>query len=143
MPKDKPEVTTLTHRFAAIQIKMWHLQFRMQQVFTNQSILNEQQFSTNRERIRGLGPAIFSVVDMLVALEHIEVLMSDILGTEEIRTALTKAELKSIGRTKNLAARWKSVRKVLSVQCEPVSEIRESAGLRQRSTRAIREGRCF
>ena len=32
---------------------------------------------------------------------------------------------------------------VLSVECEPVSEIRETAGLRLRSTRAIREGRRF
>lgn len=112
MPTDIPEINTLTHRFAAIQIKMWHLQFRMRQIYRNQSLLREQQFSSNRERIRGLGPAIYSVIDMLVALEHLEVLMSDILGTEEIRTALSKAELKKIGRTKNVAARWKSVRNI-------------------------------
>lgn len=112
MSTAEPAPSTLTHRFAAIQIKMWHLQFRMRQVLRNHSILNEQEFSSNRQRIRGLGPAIYSVLDMLVTFEHLEVLMSDILATDEIRSALTPQEVKNIGRTKNVAARWKSVRNV-------------------------------
>ena len=112
MTEKAEPLSTLTHRFAAIQIKMWHLQFRIRQIFRNQSAISDQDFSSAREKIRGLGPSIYSVVDMLVAFEHLEVLLSEILATAEIRSALTRKQMKSIGRTKNMAARWKSVRNV-------------------------------
>ena len=96
--------STLTSRFAAIQIKMWHIQLRMRQVYENQKNLNSKKYNTNRERIKGFGPAIYSVVDMLVTFEHLEVLMSDILGTKEISEKLSDADRKLIGRTKDITA---------------------------------------
>ena len=95
--------STLTSRFAAIQIKMWHIQLRMRQVYENQKNLNSKKYNTNRERIKGFGPAIYSVVDMLVTFEHLEVLMSDILGTKEILGGIgeSKERAQSMKREKS------------------------------------------
>lgn len=104
--------STLTHRFAAIQIKMWHIQFRMRQIYRNQKNLNSQSFTNKREKIKGMTPAIFSVIDMLISFEHLETLMGDILRTTELAGVLTNEERKNIGKTKNLTSRWIAVRNV-------------------------------
>lgn len=105
--------STLTHKFVAIQIKMWHIQFRMKQIYLNQESLNSQSFANNREKIKGMGPAVFSVIDMLISFEHLQTLMDDVFNTAELSNALTTEERKMIGQTKNLAARWIAVRNVL------------------------------
>ena len=52
-----PEPSTLTARFAAIQLKMLHLQFRMKKIYEDQKALVEQRSETSREQIRNLLPA--------------------------------------------------------------------------------------
>lgn len=104
---------TLTHRFAALQIKIWHLHFRMRQIYRNQEELNSRTFRSNRELIKGLAPSMFSLMDMLISLEHVDGLMADLLSTDEFREHLSTDQLKMIGRAKDVAARWKAVRNVI------------------------------
>ena len=105
--------STLTHKFAAIQIKAWHIQFRMRQIFRNQEKLNEQSFSSNREKIKGIAPAIFNLIDMLVTLEYLQTLISDIFATPELKSVLNENDIKMLGKTKDLASRWMAVRNKL------------------------------
>jgi len=105
--------TTLTNRVAAVVIKMLHLQFRMKKIFEDQRALNESVFSSNRGKIRGLGPAAYSFIDMLVSFEHVETLMSDIFATPEIREQLGDAEYKILNRTRDISKTWRFVRNKL------------------------------
>lgn len=105
--------STLTHRVAAIVLKMLHLQFRMKKIFEDQERLRNRTYSSNREKIRAMGPAAYSFIDMLISFEHVESLMSDIFATKEIRTQLGKDEYTILNRTKALAKKWQFVRNKL------------------------------
>ena len=105
--------TSLTYRFAAIQIKMWHIQFRMKKIHEDQKLINQKTFSTNRERIKGSMLSTYSVVDMLISFEHLENLMGNIFTTKAISTKLTPDDKKIIGKTKNITGRWNAVRNLL------------------------------
>jgi len=107
-----PAGATLTHRYAALQIKIWHILFRMRKIYHEQSEMRSRVFNSKREQIKGLAPSMFSVVDMLVTLEHAEGLMSDLLETKELRQLLSADQVKTIGRAKDTASRWKAVRNV-------------------------------
>lgn len=105
-------LSTLTHRYAAIQIKMWHIQFRMRQIYLNQHHINTNVPSDDRERIKALAPAMYSVVDMLVTMEHLEGILGDILQTRELSEHLSRQERKALKQKRDLASRWKAVRNV-------------------------------
>jgi len=109
----KETATSLTYRFAAIQIKMWHIQFRMKKIYEDQKQINQKTFSTNREKIKGFMPSVYSVIDMLISFEHLENLMENIFTTKEISTRLTEYDRKKIGKTKNITSRWNAVRNLL------------------------------
>jgi len=105
--------TTLTYRVSAIVIKMLHLQFRMKKIFDDQQALNQQTFESNREKIKGLGPAAYSFIDMLISFEHVATMMSDIFNTPEIRGKLATSDYKILNRTKDIAKTWRYVRNKL------------------------------
>ena len=105
--------TSLTYRFAAIQIKMWHIQYRMKKIHEDQKLINEKAFSSNRDRIKGSMSSVYSVVDMLISFEHLENLMGNIFSTKEISKKLTPYDRKKIGKTKDITGRWNAVRNLL------------------------------
>ena len=105
--------TTLTTRFAAIQLKMLHLQFRMKKIYQDQQALSEAQHKTNRDRIRGLLPAGYTFIDMLVSLEHAAGLVRDIFATPELRGHFDEDAYKILNRTRKAAERWRPVRNCL------------------------------
>ena len=105
--------STLTHRFAAIQIKMWHLQFRMREIYKSQELLQKVERKPGKDSIKKLGPAIFSTLDMISAFEHLAALMADIFETEEIRSGLSSEQIQRVGQTKDRASRWIAVRNKL------------------------------
>ena len=92
--------TTLTTRFAAIQLKMLHLQFRMKKIYQDQKMLSEGQHGTSRDSIRGLLPAGYTFIDMLVSLEHASQLVRDIFATPELRTHFDRDTLEILNRTR-------------------------------------------
>lgn len=106
---DQDQVT-LTSRFAAVQFKMLHLQLRMRKIYLDQKALSEATFDSNRERIRGLLPASYTFMDMLVSLEHAAELMRDIFATEELRGHFDKGTYEIINRTKKAAEKWRPIR---------------------------------
>ena len=105
--------TTLTTRFAAIQLKMLHLQFRMKKIYQDQKMLSEAQHKTNRDRIRGLLPASYTFIDMLVSLEHAAQLVRDIFATPELRVHFDRDTSKILNRTRKAAEKWRPVRNCL------------------------------
>ena len=105
--------TTLTTRFAAIQLKMLHLQFRMKKIYQDQKMLSEIQHTTNRDRIRGLLPAAYSFLDMVVSLDHASQLVRDIFATPELRIHLDRDTLEILNRTMKTAEKWRPVRNCL------------------------------
>ena len=105
--------TTLTTRFAAIQLKMLHLQFRMKKIYEDQKVLSETPHNTDRDRIRGLLPAGYTFIDMLVSLEHAAQLVRDIFATPELRVHLDRDAFEILNRTKKTAEKWRPVRNCL------------------------------
>ena len=85
----------------------------MKEISFNEFKLNKQSFSNNRDRIKGMAPAIFNVMDMLVTLEHLQTLMDDIFATPELKEALEHDDIKMLGKTKDLTSRWVAVRNKL------------------------------
>ena len=105
--------TTLTTRFAAIQLKMLHLQFRMKKIYEDQKELSERRYRTNRDRIRGLLPASYTFVDMLVSLEHALQLVRDIFATPELRVHFDRDTFRILNDTRKTAEKWRPVRNCL------------------------------
>ncbi len=75
-------MSTLTHRVAAIQVKMLHLQFRMKKIYEDQKLLNSKlpNFKIPREVIKGMNNAVYSAIDMLITFEHMFQLVNDIFN---------------------------------------------------------------
>ena len=105
--------TTLTTRFAAIQLKMLHLQFRMKKIHQDQQALSAAWHKTNRDMIRGLLPAAYTFIDMLVSLEHMAGLVRDIFATPELRNRFDRDTYEILNRTRKAAERWLPVRNCL------------------------------
>jgi hypothetical protein len=108
-------VSTLTHRIAAIQVKMLHLQFRMKKIYEDQKILNSKltNYKTPREIIKGMNNAIYSAIDMLIAFEHMFQLVNDIFNTPELKQRLDQGMIELLGNVRKIAQRWKHVRNKL------------------------------
>ncbi len=111
----KKHTTTLTSRVAAIEVKMLHLQFRMKKIFEDQQYLNEQRsnFKENREIIKGMNNAAYNFIDMLVTMENLYQLISDIFATPEIREKFNQDMYKLLNKTKKITQKWKPVRNKL------------------------------
>ena len=105
-------MTTLTHRVAAIQVKMLHLQFRMKKIYEDQKFLNTKlpSFRTPREIIKGMNNAVYSAIDMLITFEHMFQLVNDIFNTAELKDRLDQGTIQLIGNVRNIAQKWKHVR---------------------------------
>ena len=105
-------MTTLTHRVAAIQVKMLHLQFRMKKIFEDQKLLNSKlpSFTTSRETIKGMNNAVYSAIDMLITFEHMFQLVNDIFSTTELKNRLDQHTIQLIGNVRKIAQKWKHVR---------------------------------
>ena len=124
--------TTLTTRFAAIQLKMLHLQFRMKKIYQDQQALSEAQYKTNRDRIRGLLPAGYTFIDMLVSLEHAAGLVRDVFATPELRVHFDKDACEILNRTRKAADKWRPVRNCLGghIDIDVIDELCERHGYR-------------
>ena len=105
-------MTTLTHRVAAIQVKMLHLQFRMKKIYEDQKLLNTKipSFRTPREIIKGMNNAVYSAIDMLITFEHMFQLVNDIFNTAELKDRLDQGTIQLIGNVRKIAQKWKHVR---------------------------------
>ena len=108
-------MTTLTHRVAAIQVKMLHLQFRMKKIYEDQKFLNTKlpSFRTPREIIKGMNNAVYSAIDMLITFEHMFQLVNDIFNTAELKDRLDQGTIQLIGNVRKIAQKWKHVRNKL------------------------------
>lgn len=108
-------MTTLTHRVAAIQVKMLHLQFRMKKIYEDQKLLNTKipSFRTPREIIKGMNNAVYSAIDMLITFEHMFQLVNDIFNTAELKDRLDQGTIQLIGNVRKIAQKWKHVRNKL------------------------------
>jgi len=108
-------LTTLTHRVAAIQVKMLHLQFRMKKIYEDQKLLNAKlaSFKTPREVIKGMNNAAYSAIDMLITFEHMFQLVNDIFNTSELKDRLDQSTIKLLGNVRKIAQKWKHVRNKL------------------------------
>ena len=111
----KNNTKTLTHRVAAIQVKMLHLQFRMKLIHENQGRIIEKSnaYRTDREKVKGMYSAAYNVVDMLTTFENIYQLMDDIFATSELKDKMESELRKILGTTKSISLKWKKVRNKL------------------------------
>ena len=92
---------------------MLHLQFRMKKIYQDQKVLSEAQHRNNRDRIRGLLPAGYTFIDMLVSLENAAQLVRDIFATPELRVHFDRDTYEILNRTKKAAEKWRPVRNCL------------------------------
>lgn len=108
-------MSTLTHRVAAIQVKMLHLQFRMKKIYEDQKLLNSKipSYKTPRALIKGMNNAVYSAIDMLVTFEHLFQLVNDIFGTSELKNNFDKDMFELLGNARKIAQKWKPVRNKL------------------------------
>lgn len=108
-------MSTLTHRVAAIQVKMFHLQFRMKKIFEDQAILNSKlpTYKTPREKTKGAYTAVYTAIDMLVTFEHMFQLMNEIFNTPELKELLDQRMIRLLGNVRKIAKKWKHVRNKL------------------------------
>jgi hypothetical protein len=108
-------ISTLTHRVAAIEVKMLHLQFRMKKIYEDQQKLNNEKinYQTPRDLIKGMNNAAYNCIDMLVTFEHIYQLINDIFGTPELKEKFTKEMFQLLGNIRKIAEKWKPVRNKL------------------------------
>ena len=108
-------MSTLTHRVAAIQVKMLHLQFRMKKIDEDQKLLNNKlpNYKNQREIIKGMNNAVYSVIDMLITFEHMFQLVNDIFNTPELKQRLDQTRIKLLGDVRKIAQKWKHVRNKL------------------------------
>lgn len=108
-------MSTLTHRIAAIQVKMLHLQFRMKKIYDDQKLLNSKlsNYKTPREIIKGMNNAVYSAIDMLITFEHMFQLVNDIFNTPELKQRLDQNTIQLLGNVRKIAQKWKHVRNKL------------------------------
>jgi len=108
-------MTTLTHRIAAIQVKMLHLQFRMKKIYEDQKHLNLKlpKNSSPRNVIKGLNNAVYSAIDMIVTFEHMFQLANDIFNTPELKDNFSDEITQIIGTVRSVAHKWKPIRNKL------------------------------
>lgn len=108
-------MSTLTHRVAAIQVKMLHLQFRMKKIYEDQKLLNSKlpTFKTPREVIKGMNNGVYSAIDMLITFEHMFQLVNDIFNTPELKDRFNKSIIQMLGNVRKVAQKWKPVRNKL------------------------------
>ncbi len=111
--KSEAKKSTLTAKVAAIQVKMLHLQYRMKKIFEDQALLNEKKFGSNREKIRGLTNSAYSLIDMLITMEHAHQLMKDFFATDELTQYFDKEVYKQLNIVKKTSEKWKYVRNKL------------------------------
>lgn len=108
-------MSTLTHRVAAIQVKMFHIQFRMKKIYEDQKLLNSNlpNHKTPREIIKGMNNAAYSTIDMLITFEHMFQLVNDMFNTPELKQRLDRNTIQLLGNTRKIAQKWKHVRNKL------------------------------
>ena len=108
-------MSTLTHRVAAIQVKMLHLQFRMKKIYEDQRMLNSKlpNYKTPRETIKGMNNAVYSAIDMLITFELMFQLVNDIFNTPELKQRLDQPTIQLLGNVRKIAQKWKHVRNKL------------------------------
>ena len=115
MDKNNGKQSTLTSRVAAIEVKMLHLQFRMKKIYSDQEELNNKRlsFKTNREKIKGMINSAYSLIDMLITMEHTHQLTKDLFGTKELSQHFDKDMSNLIKNVRIISEKWKFVRNKL------------------------------
>lgn len=108
-----PIVSTLTTRFASIQVKLLHLHYRMKKIHEDQERLNEQVATTNREQIRGMLPSAYNFINMLISFEHVAELIKNIFETKEIFKNIEIRDIAILNKSKKVAEKWRPVRNKL------------------------------
>ncbi|GAJ07230.1 unnamed protein product, partial [marine sediment metagenome] len=113
--KSNKKKSTLTTKVAAIQVKMLHLQYRMMKIYEDQSLLNQKKakFKSNREKIRGLTNSAYSLIDMLITMEHAYQLMKDFFAADELTQHFDKDVYSLLNNVKKISGKWKYVRNKL------------------------------
>ncbi len=108
-------MSTLTHRIAAIQVKMLHIQYRMKKIFEDQQQLVEKSsnYKNHKDTVLGLFNAVYNTLDMLITFEHLNQLFDDIFKTPEIDIKSNKELRAILGKSKQAATRWIAVRNKL------------------------------
>ena len=105
MKKKNIKKSTLTPSVAAIQVKMLHLQFRMKKIYEDQSLINQKKVDSksNREKIRTLSNSAYSLIDMLVTMEHAHQLMNDFFSVDELRQYFNKNTYSLLNNVKKIS----------------------------------------
>jgi len=108
-------MSTLTHRVAAIQIKIFHLQFRIKKIYEDQLVLNSRlsSYKSNRDLIKGMMYVVYNTIDMIIAFEHLYQLFNDVFNTQELKDKFDKEICVSMGKAKKIALKWISIRNKL------------------------------
>lgn len=106
--------STLTPRVAALQIKAWHLLYRMKKIYEDQKALNRKRVPNSpRPKIIRMFPAFYSVIDMIASMEHVSSFLRETRATPEIGKRLSSDQKKTLSRVENVTSKWVSVRHLL------------------------------
>lgn len=108
-------MSTLTHRIAAIQVKMLHIQYRMKKIYEDQELLvkKSSSYTNHKDIVIGLFNVVYNTLDMIITFEHLNQLFDDIFKTPELDTKSNKELRAILGKSKQAAARWIPVRNKL------------------------------
>ena len=85
----------------------------MKKIHDDQSLVNQKEFKTNREKIQGHTNSTYSVIDMIITMEHAHQLMKDLLKTDELTQYFNKDTYTIVNNAKKASEKWKSVRNKL------------------------------
>jgi len=94
---------------------MLHLQFRMRKIAEDQELIVEKtkNCKANKEIVIKGFNVIYKIIDMLITFEHLNQLFDDIFKTPELDTKSNKELRAILGKSKQAAVRWISVRNKL------------------------------
>ena len=111
----KEDMSTLTHRIAAIQVKMLHLQFRRIKICKDQELIvkNNNSNITSRESLKQNFGTIYNTIDKIISFEHLYQLINDIFATPELKNKFDKNLTEILGNARKTALKWISVRNKL------------------------------
>jgi hypothetical protein len=87
----------------------------MKKIYSDQEELNNKRlsFQTNREKIKGMINSAYSLIDMVITMEHTHQLTKDLFGTKELSQYFDKDMSNLIKNVRTISERWKFVRNKL------------------------------
>lgn len=85
----------------------------MEKIYRDQEALNGRQFETNRAKIKGMRNATYSVIDMLITMEHAATAFQDVFSTPILSKQLGDELRKSLSEGRQIAQKWTPIRNKL------------------------------